>query len=200
MHEATMGEMALADYAGGNRQAGNGDERLRVQFSTFPQINEDKSAQEGRPIFDEKEYITIMVPGERDVVHRAVWAKDLQRFPLQYQAFKNKQNQDTASGTPLKMVTWLTPGQVKELEFFNCHTVEQLANMADSAASKFMAIQRLKTLAKDYLKAAKEAAPLTAMRDELDKRDSQIAALQNQMAELMALKAAQAPEQIQKGK
>lgn len=174
------------------------DKRLRVHFGLFPQINQEKSVKEGRPIYDEVEYVTIMVPGERDVVHRAAWEKDYRRFPLQYAAFKNKKDQDAGSGTPLKMVTWLSAAQIKELEYFNCYTVEQLANLADSSASKFMGIQALKVRANDFIRAAKESAPLLAIRAEIDKKDSELAAANNAIAEqgkrLAALEALLAKE------
>lgn len=167
-------------------QRSNHDARLRVQFGLFPEPDQEASVAAGRPIFRDAEYITIMVPGERDVVHRKAWRLDFERFPQQYAAFQQKRDQDAVSGTPLKAVTWLTQGQVKELEYFNCTTVEQLANMPDSTAQKFMQVNKLKQLAKDYLQAAKEAAPLTAMRAEMDKKDDQIAALSKQVADLAA--------------
>lgn len=171
------------------------DNRLRVQFSYFPHVDQEASAKEGRPIYVEKEYITIMIPGERDVVHRPAWERDYQRFPQQYSAFKNKQNQDIVSGTPLKMVPWLSLSQVKELEYFNCVTLEQLANMPDSTAQKFMQIQKLKQLAKDHLQAAKEAAPLTALRAEIDKKDSELSAMKNQIEKLTKLVEKLSPEE-----
>lgn len=184
--EAEYGITAQAMQGMPGQQSENPDNRLRVQFSHFPQIDQEATAREGRPIYTDKEYIMIMIPGERDVVHRPAWEKDYERFPQQYAAFKNKQNQDAVSGTPLKMIPWLTLGQVKELEFFNCVTLEQLANMPDSTANKFMQIQRLKQLAKDQLQVAKEAAPLTQMRAELDQRDSKILALETQLKAVMA--------------
>lgn len=187
-------DYGLTEQAFNQQPQNDQDKRLRVNFGLHPQINQEKSAAEGRPIYDEIEYVTIMVPGERDVVHRAAWERDFQRFPLQYAAFKNKRNQDAASGTPLAVLTWLTSAQVKELEFFNCFTVEQLANLADSSASRFMGIQALKQRAKDYVTAAKEAAPLTAMRAEMDKKDQDLAAANNaiteQGARIKALEAA----------
>jgi hypothetical protein len=180
---------AEADYAmtdqamGGMSQVSDADKRLRVHFGLFPQINQAKSTAEGRPIYDEVTYVTIMVPGERDVVHRPAWGKDYNRFPMQHQAFLNKKDQDASSGTPLKMVTWLSAAQVKELEFFNCYTLEQLANLADSAASKFMGIQALKVRAKDFIKAAAEAAPLLLIRAEIDKKDEELAAANNALSE-----------------
>lgn len=187
LNEATMAETGqAAGFLPGNQQQQNADSRLRVVFGPFPHPNTDKTVQEGRPIFDDILYITIYVPGERDVVHRKAHERDFARFPFQYQAWLNKKNQDYAGGTPLKVVPWLSLGQVKELEFFNCYTVEQLANMPDSAAKNFLAIQKLKQNAKDFLQAAKEAAPLITMRAEMDQKDNQIAALNEQMTQLLA--------------
>lgn len=178
-----------------NGQRANPDDRLRVQFGFFPELDQDATSKNGRPIYREKEYITIMIPGERDVVHRPAWEKDFERFPRQYAAFKNKQNQEAASGTPLKMVPWLTLSQVKELEYFNCVTVEQLAAMPDSTSMKFIEIQKLKQLAKDFVQAAKEAAPLTAMRAEMDKKDGELASMKAQIDKLTKLVEKLSPEE-----
>jgi hypothetical protein len=183
--------IAEADYgltaqAMGGRNAPNPDDNLRVFFSMIPVEDKEATAKEGRPIFNEKEHITIMVPGDRDVMIRQSWKKDHDRFPRQYQAFLNGKNQDAVSGTPLKLVTFLSASQVKELEFFNCMTVEQLANLPDAHAQKFMQLNKLKQLAKDYLQAAKETAPLTAMRAEMEDKDNRIATLERQVQELVS--------------
>lgn len=181
--EYELTAQALDHMSGQNRP--NPDDRLRVQFGSFPELDQDASAKEGRPIFKEAVYINVMVPGDRDIVHRRAWEKDYDRFPRQYAAFLNKQNQDHVSGTPLKIVPWLTLGQVKELEYFNCYTLEQLANMPDSQSNKFMQINKLKQLAKDHLQAAKESAPLTAMRAEMDEKDNRISTMEKQLADLI---------------
>lgn len=177
-------EYGLTAQAMGGRGAPNPDDNLRVFFSMIPVEDKESSEKEGRPIFKEVEHITIMVPGDRDVMIRPSWKKDYDRFPKQYQAFLNNKNQDAVSGTPLKLMTFITAAQVKELEFFNCMTVEQLANLPDSHAQRFMQLNKLKQLAKDYLKAAAEVAPLTAMRAEMDKKDSEIEVLTRQLREL----------------
>jgi hypothetical protein len=186
-----MNRLAEADYSmteqamdPGARFRQNPDDRLNVKFSMMPVEDEKASAEAGRPIFTEKLFVTIIVPGERDVVIRQAWQGDFDRFPRQYAAFKNGQNQDAVSGTPLKIVPWLSQSQVKELEYFNCHTVEQLAELADTHAHRFQQINKLRTLARDFLQAAKEAAPLTAMRAELDKRDNEIETMKRQIQEL----------------
>lgn len=184
--EAEYNLTAQALDAMNGQQVNNQDARLRVAFSLFPELDQEATTREARPIYRDSEYIMIMVPGEQDIVHRKVWQQDKNRFPQQYAAFKNKVNQDAVSGTPLRLMPWLSGGQIKELEYFNCMTVEQLANMPDSTAQKFMAVNKLKQLAKDYLQAAKEAAPLTQMRAELDDRDNKIETLERQMKELLA--------------
>jgi bacterioferritin (cytochrome b1) len=87
-------------------------------------------------------------------------------------------------GTPLKLVPWLTASQIKELNYFNVTTVEQLADVADNLAPNFHGLQKFKKMASDFLKAAKDAAPLTEMRAQLEQRDEQIKALQAQMAQI----------------
>lgn len=174
----------MTDQALGRSQTDKADERLLVQFSMYPHPDKDESANQGRPVYKEIEYVMILVPGDKEsIVHRPAWERDRQRFPRQYQAFRNKQQQEAVAGTPLRMVGFVTLGQIKELEYFNCYTVEQLANLPDAHASRFMGIQKLKQLATDYLNAAKETAPLTSMRAEMEKKDSQIAANEQAITE-----------------
>lgn len=179
--------LAEADYGMTDAAFNRGDkadERLLVQFSMYSHPDREETAKQGRPIFKEVPYVMIMVPGDKEsIVHRPAWEKDYQRFPRQYQAFQNKKAQESVAGTPLRAVTFLTLGQVKELEYFNCYTVEQLANISDAHASKFMGIQKLKQAANDYLTAAKEVAPLTAIRAEIESKQSQLEAANVALAE-----------------
>lgn len=182
-----MPRFAEASYEmteGAMTERNSADAKLHVQFSLYPHPNSEKSAREGRPIFEDRLYVMIMVPGDKEsIVHRPAYERDIQRFPRQYAAFKSRQG-EAVIGTPLNMVPWLTGSQVKELEYFNVRTVEQLADVTDNLAAKMHGLQSLKRQAQDFLKAAKEAAPLVELRAELDKRDSQIEALQRQLAEL----------------
>lgn len=176
--EASMEMMDVAYLKG--REA---DKNLSVTFSYQPHLNQAKSATEGRPIYDDREYVTIKVPGDKDsVVERPVTDIDRRRFHEKYQHFKAG-NVQTQSGTPLSAVAWLSRGRVRELEFFNVHTLEQLANLPDAHAQQFMGIASLRQSARDHLMAATEAAPITRMRAEMDAKDSEIAALRNSISE-----------------
>jgi len=161
------------------------DSRLNVKFYLDAIQDDAKSAEEGRPIFTERLMISIAVPGQADCVKRPAWDADFRRFPKHYEAFKAG-TQEAETGTPLKMWPVMTVSQVAELAARGVRTVEQLANMADVDAQKFMGLNSLRQKAKDFLEAAKGAAPLTAMRAELESRDAQIASLQAQMTELLA--------------
>ena len=157
-----------------------------AEFYMNAKQNEAKSKEEGRPIYDEVPYVMIMVPGDKDnVVRRPIRDSDKQRFPKQWQAFENKQEQPQ-DGTPLAQWPQLGRGQVEELKFFGVHTVEALAAMPDTAAQKFMGLNKLRQQAKDFIKSAKSNAPIQQLRAENDELKDQIAVMQAQIGELIA--------------
>lgn len=174
LEEATLD---MTELALNNPKQQEADSRLLVQFSMEPWHNQEESAKQGRPIYDEIEFVMIMVPGDKDsIIHRPARAMERNRFALQYQRFKTKQSQTFGTGTPLRAVSFLKSNQVKELEYFNVYTVEQLAAMSDANAQQFMGMHRLRQMANDFLTASREAAPMTAMREEMAKKDEQLAA------------------------
>lgn len=167
------------------------DGALAVRFKMGAIYSPAKSKAAGRAVYDDIEMIRIDVPGQADHVERPAWDGDRARFPKQYAAFKEGRDA-LASGTPLSVWPVLRPSQVAELAARKVHTVEQLAAMADVDASKFMGMHGIRQQARDFLEAAKGAAPMTALRAELETRDSEIAALKAQMAELVRASAERA--------
>lgn len=180
--EADMGLTSLA-FGQVNPQ----DHRLMVRFEMYPHYDQDESTKAGRPIYKDREYIKILVPGDKtSEVHRLVWSQDLERFPQQYAKFKANQSQDSIDGTPLSVWPPISKAQVLELNYFNIRSVEQLANLADSNAQKFLGIQQLKRMAQDWLKNAKDTSHLTALRSELESRDNEIEVLRRNAATMAA--------------
>lgn len=162
------------------------DKALYVQFYRDTVDDTEETAKQGRLICREVDFVMIMVPGDKfSIIRRPVQQRDTQRFSDRYQAFRAGKTQETASGTPLKSVSWLTKSQVKELEFLGCHTLENLAGMPDSVADKFLQIKKLKQLAKDAIQAAKDSAPLVSLRNEIDKKDLELAELKKIQGELI---------------
>lgn len=182
--ESTFEETQMAMTLDQSRTSED-DKRLLVVFSTRPWHDRVASTEAGRPIYRDRDFITIMVPGDKDsIIERPATDMDRQRFALQYTAFQQRKSQESVSGTPLKVVTFLTAAQAKELEYFNIFTVEQLAGIPDANAARVLGAQRLKQLAADFLKAATEQAPLTAMREEMEQKDAKITALEEAVREL----------------
>ncbi len=190
--EADMGLTNLAFQSG--LEAGNpryiGDDTLLVKFYLHPKKNVSKSAEAGRPIYEELEYISIRVPGGRNNIVRPARQTDKNRWPKHYAAFKAKDD-DFLVGTPLDVWPAINRSLVEELKHFNVRTVEQLADLADSHAQNFMAIGKLKTRAKLFLEASKDSAVTERMQSELEIRDNEIETLKlavtEQGAQIQAL-------------
>lgn len=181
--EATM---EMTDLAMSDGRESEADKKLLVVFSRRAWHNKVKSATEGRPIYDERDFITIMVPGDKDsIIERPIRDTDIQRFSRQYEAYQRKTSQTEASGTPLRLAPFLNESQCKELEYFNCYTIENLADLADGRSAGLMGIQALKARAQAYLKAAAETAPIMAMKAEMEQKDNQLAAANTAIAELV---------------
>ena len=152
--------------------------------------SESKSVDAGRPIYDEFDFIKIMAPGSKDSVVEKVNYGHQQRFPKQWAQYQAHQEQ-TTSGTPLSEVPWLTVAQRAEFIAMNVRSVEGLIGMPDNVAQKFMGFHGIKQKAQAYLDAAAGAAPIARLSAELEQRDTKIAVLEGQMAEMIAIQKAQ---------
>lgn len=167
------------------------DERLYATFNTKPVFDQHSSNEKGRPIYLDRDFITIIVPGDKhSVVMRQARPVDIQRFPKQYDAFKSGK-EEQQQGTPLGLMPWISPGRVEEYKFFKIVTVEQLANASDEGGKNFMGFQADKVKAKEYMDAANRGIGVQEMEDQLALRDNQLAELRSQMDELLAAKDAQ---------
>jgi hypothetical protein len=109
-----------------------GDDRLHVRFFTKATMNQFRTDLEGRPIYEDLEYIEIWIPGDKSNINvRPVQLDDKMRFRKRYDDWKAGVVKQT--GTPLKLMPFLTESEVEELAYFRITTAEQLANVADSS-------------------------------------------------------------------
>lgn len=160
-----------------------GDAGLSVRFMMQSHFNDVRTREEGRPIFEMREYIYIGVPGDTtSTVFRPVQERDQKRFPRQWLAFQTGKEQ--TQGTPLTEIAWLTRAQCDELAYFKIQTLEQLASVSDGNAQRYMGLKALREKAERHLETIKSEAPLHKMEAELDKRDEMIRTLQAQMQEM----------------
>ena len=157
-----------------------GDDKLFVEFYKDTLIQERESFEKGRPIYTEKIFIRIMVPGDRrSIIERPVDNVDKMRFKAQYEAYMETGGND-ALGTPLASVSWMNKARVKEYEFFGIRTVEQLAGAPDSVSSSFMGFHDDQRMARGVV----EGADKVELRQELDDKDQRIADLEARLVVL----------------
>ena len=143
------------------------------------------SAEQGRPIFKDREFMRIMVAGDREnIIERLVTPPDRVRYAARYQQFKSSAEQVT-SGFPLSEWPGVLRSQVEELKYFNIRTVEELASVSDANGQKFPMFISLREKARKYLEQLEKNAPLEKIQEELKARDTKIALLEQNMAALI---------------
>jgi hypothetical protein len=157
-----------------------------VRFELVAVPNAEKTDAEGRPHFDDVEFIEVRSPNDHlSVVHRAVEEKDKRTYPQAYKAFKEG-SADPISGTPLKEWPPIAKSQCEYLGFRGIRTVEQFADVSDDGVHQMGAgYLTLRNKAIAWLAKAKDGSQVTKMAAELQKRDVEIQNLQRQVSELI---------------
>jgi len=158
------------------------------EFRMEPVKNNFKSDRDGKPVYEETEFVTIRVPGDR----KTEWDGQVndshrQRWPRQYAAFKAQQEAPT-DGTPLKEWPAITRSQVLELAVANCKTVEQLASLPDDLLSKSVSMGgfALRDKAKRWLEQAQGSALTERLAAESAEKDAKMEVMQQEVAALKA--------------
>lgn len=154
--------IAMAGTAGSDRN-------LHVRFYTEPVYQEAESLKEGRAIYRDIQFVHIAAPGNKSDLIRQVRLMrdngiptDPERFPGQWQAFKNQQEQ-VQEGTPLEMCKFLAGHRVMELKAARIFTAEQYAELPDSIAGTLgMGVNRERELCRAFLKEDVKHAELSA--------------------------------------
>ena len=190
--------MQTLDGNGGVDARWKDDGKLTVKFRRQAILNPFKSTQEGRAIFDEKDFITIFTPGSQLTVIDTPVTDGfyLKRFGKQYADWKA--GVDAAgSGTPLEHFPFLLNkvALTAELKAMHIHTVEQLSTLPDGSAQKIMGGFELRKTALEWLDTSKAKA------DDEEKLalKQQLAQLQAQMDTLLKASAQAAPKATAKG-
>lgn len=150
---------------------------VAIRFFMKPQIDVDKSIVENRPIFVEKEFVEIQIPGNKDEIRvREVRWYDKEHHPVEYAAFKAR-GETAVIGTPLDHLPSIGEAQKAELRYYGVKTVEQLAGLPDGEAQKFFGIQEARRKAREFMEG--KAPSVTGL-------EAEVAALREQLAALAA--------------
>lgn len=166
------------------------DKNLFVQFYPRAVYCPYESAQKGRPVHVEQDFIKIMVPGNKlSNVDTIATPEYQRRFASRWEAYKAGK-QRGVEGTLLSSWSAMSITMVADLNAMGIHTVEQLANISDTVASKLPGGASLRDRAEAYLEASNDAAVATRLAEEKEALAAVISDLQSQIAELQAAKKA----------
>ena len=190
----------------------NADSRLQVRFYKRPVKQDDASAEAGRPIYKEFDFVHICVAGDTlTEIDTFALESHKKRFPLHWAAYQNKLGADDQGyeGTPLTEWPLVSKSQAEELRAMKFHTVEAVANASDQQLQRIgmaagMSPYAFRDKAKAFLNLAttsaetdKREAEINALKQELAKKDEEtakikaetdakLALMQEQMATILA--------------
>lgn len=160
----------MDDFAWNLPQGGQGQnpETCFAEFFLHPIRMGAKSDAAGREIFEDREYVRIIIPGDsKTVVEREVRDEDRRRFSRQYEAFKATGVTPT-EGTPLAQWPSMSPARIRELNAMNIFTVEHVAGLSDAIQQKVgIGARELVVKAQAFLKSAASSSIDQQMATEL---------------------------------
>lgn len=168
-----------------------GDAGVHARFYTVAHKDEVRSAEEGRPMYKDIDFVEIIASGNaNNIIRRKATDEDKERFGRQYQIFSRDKaaTGEQLIGTPLVEVPWLTKSQVSEMAYLHINTLEQLAAIDDSVCSRYAGMYDMKRKAKAAIEAAEKSAPMTEMALQIEQMKLQLAEV---LAQNTALKEAQ---------
>lgn len=169
-----------------------GDAVLAVRFYQKEYELSFKTTQEGRPMYEMRDYVRIEVPGNQlSIIDTLANEDHKRRFPLQWAAYQNSKGRDSESvqGTLMRDWSILNAAQVKELEHYRFYTVEQVANASDLQLQSIGMVAGMSPIAfrekaRAYLSNAKGSAVVMQQAEELARRDAQIQAQEERLREM----------------
>jgi hypothetical protein len=159
------------------------DSKLQVRFYKRPVKQDDASAEAGRPIYKEFDFVHICVAGDTlTEIDTFALEQHKQRFPIHWAKYQNSlgANDEGYEGTPLMEWPLVSKSQAEELRAMKFHTVEAVANASDQQLQRMgmaagMSPYAFRDKAKAFLNLATTAA-------ETDKREQEINALKEELA------------------
>jgi hypothetical protein len=158
--------------------------KMAVFFHTVQRQNNFKTIAEKRPIFEEKIFLKKLVPGDSTlVVDRPMRETDIDEYPVEWARFQQKKEQRVA-GTPIDAWAILSDTQKAEFKALHIYTIDQFAQLADSAGNKIMGFNDLRDKAKAFIAAAQDSQMFDKIRAETD---AKLAQQEEEMAQLKAL-------------
>ena len=158
--------------------------KTNVMFFTKAKHFPAESETAGYPVYHDVLYVRVQHPGERDSVVVEANASHKAKWPAAFKAFEEGRKL-VPEGTPLSL---LFPGgnepAILTMNALGLFTIEQVAEMADSATGNIPFGGDLKQRAIRYLEATKKGADFNKMQSELDEEKKARKSLEMQLDDL----------------
>jgi hypothetical protein len=171
-------ELTKGEYANGERVMAAGKPFVRF-FNQSMQLGfESQEAQ--RPVFTTVPFMELRHPGERDTICRRATRDDAMRWIQEWKAYQAGRNEGP-QGTPMSILFPSDPGICNTLKALDVHTVEQLAELTDTALGNIgMGARDWMMKAQRYMEAVEKGKGFGALEAEVEKRTTAITDLRNE--------------------
>lgn len=184
--EITVGEAGWRNEAFAEDSKG----KMLVFFHTEQVKHNFESKKQNRPVYVPKVFIKKLVPGDnRLMIDRPMRETDMEEFPVEWARFEQKKAA-LVVGTPIDAWPILSDTQKAEFRALNIFTIDQFANLPDSAGERIMGFLDLRTKARGFILASKDAEMMDKVRAETDAKlaaqDAEMQKLREQIAALTA--------------
>jgi hypothetical protein len=190
----------------------NPDSRLWVQFYRKPIENSYQSQLQQRPVFDDVDFVKIMVPGDKlSIIDTPVRDDHKKRFPVQWADYKNRtEGQSGISGTPITEWPRISAAQAEELRALKFYTVESIASASDAQLQHIGMIagtsaftfrddaRRFLSLALAAAKEREADEKLAQAKAELERKEAEFTAKMEEMQKQMSILLSAAAENVEK--
>jgi hypothetical protein len=179
---------------------GSSPDRTKPRFHMRAVEMPFKSREAGRPIFEDREFVEIIIPGQnKSTAIEPVNEQHKDRWPEAYAAFKRGQEMPT-TGTPLEEWSVLSAATVANLKGLHMRTVEDLAAAPDAALQNIgQGGHDFRRRAQAFLEQAKGSAPLEKALQEIEHLKARNDVLEGQVKDLAALVQELQPEERSEG-
>jgi hypothetical protein len=158
--------------------------KMAVFFHAVQVQNNFLTAQEKRPIFQERIFLKKLVPGDNTLtIDRPMREQDIEDYPVEWARFEQKK-EATVAGTPIEVWNAISETQKAEFKALNIFTIDQFAQLADIAGNKIMGFNDLREKARTFIAASQDSEIFDKIRAETDKK---LQAQEVEMAELRAM-------------
>jgi hypothetical protein len=174
--------------------------KMAVFFHAVQVQNNFLTAQEKRPIFQERIFLKKLVPGDNTLtIDRPMREQDIEDYPVEWARFEQKK-EATVAGTPIEVWNAISETQKAEFKALNIFTIDQFAQLADIAGNKIMGFNDLREKARTFIAASQDSEIFEKIRAETDKKlqaqDVEMAELRAMIAELTAKKSGRPKKEL----